>query len=262
MKQYLDLCSKVLENGIERNDRTNTGTIATFGEKMEFDLQNGFPIVTAKKTFYNAAFHELVWLLNGESNIKYLLDNNIKIWNEWADENGELGPVYGYQWRNWKNSKNKSQLDHILDCLKNNKTDRRMILSAWNWSDFEEMNLPPCHMFAQFFVRDDKYLDCQMYQRSADLFLGVPFDIILYSALTHILAKECNLEPGKFIHILGDTHIYKNHIDQVKEMLSRDTFELPTLKLNNDVSINNFKFEDIEVIDYKSNGFIKADVSV
>ena len=274
MKQYLDLLKHIKNNGVEKKDRTGTGTISVFGHQMRFNLQDGFPLVTTKKLHLRSIIHELIWFINGDTNIKYLQDNGVTIWDEWADKNGDLGPIYGYQWRNW-NSDGVDQLNDVIKSLKTNSSSRRMIVTAWNPNiipdsskSFEEnvrngkAALPPCHAFFQFYVSDNK-LSCQMYQRSADVFLGVPFNIASYSLLTHMVAQVCDLEVGDFIHTFGDTHIYLNHIEQVDLQLTREPMPLPTLKLNKEVNnIEDFKFDDIEILNYNSHPPIKGKISV
>lgn len=261
MQQYLDLLKDVLENGVDKMDRTGTGTRSVFGRQMRFDLQKGFPLMTTKKMHLKSIIHELLWFIKGDTNVKYLQDNGVRIWNEWADENGDLGPVYGAQWRNW-NNEGIDQLAEVIDKLKNNPNDRRMIVSAWNVSKIKEMHLPPCHMMFQFYVADNK-LSCMLYQRSCDMFLGVPFNIASYALLTMMIAQVCDLEVGEFIHTLGDTHIYHNHFEQVKEQLSRRPLPLPKMKINPAVKdINDFKYEDFELVDYQCYDAIKAKVAV
>ena len=262
MKQYLQLCQDVLDKGSRKDDRTNTGTISMFGYQMRFDLSKGFPLVTTKKTFFKGIVHELIWLLSGDTNIKYLLDNNVHIWDEWADENGNLGPVYGHQWRNF-NSEGIDQIKDVINRIKTNPQDRRIIVSAWNPAQIEQMALPPCHCFFQFDVTPDGKLNCMLYQRSCDMFLGVPFNIASYSLLTMMIAQVCGLEPGEFVHTLGNAHIYSNHFEQVKLQLTREPLELPTVRLNPNIkNIDDFKFEDIELIGYQSHGAIKGEVAV
>ena len=261
MKQYLDMLRYVLENGVDKMDRTGVGTRSVFGQQMRFDLSRGFPLMTTKKMHLKSIIHELLWFIKGDTNVKYLQDNGVRIWNEWADENGDLGPIYGSQWRNW-NGEGIDQLAQVVDKLKNNPNDRRMIVSAWNVSKIPEMHLPPCHMMFQFYVANGK-LSCMLYQRSCDMFLGVPFNIASYALLTMMLAQVCNLEPGEFVHTLGDTHIYHNHFEQVKEQLRRDPLPLPTMRLNPQVKdINDFKYEDFTLENYECYGAIKAQVAV
>ncbi len=261
MKQYLDMLRYVLENGVDKMDRTGVGTRSVFGQQMRFDLSRGFPLMTTKKMHLKSIIHELLWFIKGDTNVKYLQDNGVRIWNEWADENGDLGPIYGSQWRDW-NGEGIDQLAQVVDKLKNNPNDRRMIVSAWNVSKISEMRLPPCHMMFQFYVANGK-LSCMLYQRSCDMFLGVPFNIASYALLTMMLAQVCNLEPGEFVHTLGDTHIYHNHFEQVKEQLRREPLPLPTMRLNPQVKdINDFKYEDFTLENYECYGAIKAQVAV
>ncbi len=264
MKQYLDLLRHVKENGTIKHDRTGTGTKSVFGYQMRFDLQNGFPLLTTKKLHLKSIIYELLWFLKGDTNIKYLNDNGVRIWDEWADENGNLGNIYGYQWRSWPapDGKHIDQIKILIDGLKNNPDSRRHIVSAWNVSDLDKMALPPCHILFQFYVANGK-LSCQLYQRSADLFLGVPFNIASYSLLTMMIAQVCGYEPGEFIHTLGDAHIYLNHLEQVELQLTRDPRELPKMKLNPWVKdICEFKFEDFQLENYNPHPHIKGDVSV
>lgn len=264
MKQYLELCKHVLENGVKKEDRTGTGTISTFGYQMRFNLQEGFPLITTKKLHTKSIIHELLWFLKGDTNVKYLQDNGVKIWNEWADENGELGPVYGHQWRSWpaKDGSTIDQISNVVNQIKNNPDSRRLIVSAWNVADVDHMALPPCHCFFQFYVAEGK-LSCQLYQRSADVFLGVPFNIASYALLVHMMAQATNLEVGEFVHTFGDVHIYSNHIEQVKEQIQRELRPLPTLKINEDVtSIFDFSFEDFSIEGYDPHPHIKGVVSV
>jgi thymidylate synthase len=264
MQQYHDLLRHILEKGSKKEDRTGTGTISTFGYQMRFDLQEGFPVMTTKKLHLRSIIHELLWFLQGDTNVKYLKENNVTIWDEWADENGDLGPVYGYQWRSWPNADGTStdQIQNLVDLVKTNPNSRRMIVSAWNVSFIESMALPPCHCLFQFYVADNK-LSCQLYQRSADTFLGVPFNIASYALLTKMLAQVCGLEEGEFIHTFGDVHLYNNHIDQAYEQLSREPRKLPEMKMNPEVkSIFDFKYEDFELVGYDPHPHIKAAVSV
>jgi len=250
MKQYLDLMRHVRDNGTKKEDRTGTGTLSVFGHQMRFDLSKGFPVVTTKKCHLKSIIHELIWFLSGDTNIKYLQDNGVRIWNEWADEEGNLGPVYGYQWRSWPKADggHVDQIAQIIDQIKNNPDSRRIIVSAWNVGEVENMALPPCHMMFQFYVADGK-LSCQLYQRSADIFLGVPFNIASYALMTMMVAQVCGLEVGDFVHTLGDAHLYSNHLEQTDEQLSRQPYALPTMKINPDVkSIFDFKFEDFELL--------------
>lgn len=264
MKQYLDLCKHVLENGVKKEDRTGTGTISTFGYQMRFNLQEGFPLITTKKLHTKSIIHELLWFLKGDTNIKYLQENGVRIWNEWADENGELGPVYGHQWRSWPAHDGTSidQISNVIHQIKNNPDSRRLIVSAWNVADVDNMALPPCHCFFQFYVAEGK-LSCQLYQRSADVFLGVPFNIASYALLVYMLAQVTDLEVGEFVHTFGDVHIYLNHLEQVKEQLQREPRPLPVLKINKDVkSIFNFTFDDFSIENYHPHPHIKGVVSV
>jgi thymidylate synthase len=261
MQQYLDMLKYVMDNGVDKMDRTGTGTRSVFGQQMRFDLSKGFPLMTTKKMHFKSIIHELLWFIKGDTNIKYLQDNGVRIWNEWADENGDLGPVYGSQWRNW-NGEGIDQLAQAVDKLKNNPNDRRIIISAWNVGKIPEMKLPPCHMMFQFYVANNQ-LSCMLYQRSCDMFLGVPFNIASYALLTMMLAQVVGLESGEFVHILGDTHIYHSHFEQVREQLSRKPLPLSRMKINPDVTdINNFKFGDFELINYQSYDAIKAPVAV
>lgn len=274
MKQYHDLVKHVLENGNEKGDRTGTGTKSVFGHQMRFDLSEGFPMVTTKKLHLKSIIHELLWFIKGDTNIDYLTDNGVKIWNSWADENGDLGPVYGHQWRNW-NSDDIDQLKDVIETLKNNPNSRRMMISAWNPSVLPDTSksfsenvangkaaLPPCHAFFQFYVADGK-LSCQLYQRSADIFLGVPFNIASYALLTMMMAQVCGYEAGEFIHTFGDAHIYSNHFEQLELQLSRDLHPLPTMKINPNVrDILDFKFEDFTLENYNPHPHIKGAVAV
>ncbi len=264
MKQYLDLLQYVMEHGIEKSDRTGTGTKSVFGYQMRFDLQKGFPVLTTKKLHLKSIIHELLWFLKGETNIKYLQENGVRIWNEWADENGDLGPIYGYQWRNWPapNGKHIDQLANVVDSIKNNPDSRRHIVSAWNVGELENMALPPCHILFQFYVAQGK-LSCQLYQRSADIFLGVPFNIASYALLLKMMAQSCGLEDGDFILTLGDAHIYKNHYEQVQLQLSRSPMDLPRMELNPErKSIFDFVYEDFSLKNYQSHPHIKGAISV
>lgn len=264
MKQYLELCEHILKNGAKKEDRTGTGTISVFGHQMRFNLQDGFPLVTTKKIHLRSIIHELLWFIKGDTNIKYLRDNGVNIWNEWADKNGDLGPVYGYQWRSWPASSGRTidQLSNLINDIKLNPNSRRLIISAWNVGEIEKMALPPCHCFFQFYVVDNK-LSCMLYQRSADVFLGVPFNIASYALLTMMIAQVCSLEPGEFIHTLGDSHIYLNLIEQVKLQLTREPRPLPTMKINPEVKcIFDFKFEDFELTNYDPHPHIKGVVAV
>lgn len=261
MKQYLDLLNDIMVNGVDKMDRTGTGTRSVFGRQMRFNLQEGFPIVTTKKIFLKGVIYELLWMLKGDTNIAYLQDHNVHIWDEWADENGDLGPVYGAQWRNW-NSEGIDQIKELVHKLKNNPNDRRMLVSAWNPSQLEAMHLPPCHMFFQCYAAEGK-LSLVMYQRSCDSFLGVPFNIAAYSLLTMMLAQVCGLEAYEFIHFLGDTHIYSNHFEQVKLQLSREPKPLPKMLLNPEVkNLEDFTYEDFKLEGYEAWPKITAEVSV
>ena len=264
MKQYLDLMQKVLNEGQKKSDRTGTGTLSIFGHQMEFDLSDGFPLVTTKKVHLKSIVHELIWFLQGSTNISYLKENGVSIWDEWADEKGDLGPVYGAQWRSWPDGNNGTidQIQNLIQGIKTNPDSRRHIVSAWNPALVDEMALPPCHSLFQFYVANEE-LSCQLYQRSADIFLGVPFNIASYALLTHMVAHVCNLKTGKFVHTFGDAHLYLNHLDQAKLQLSRDTKILPQLKLNSEVkNIFDFKFEDIEISNYESHPSISAPIAV
>jgi len=264
MKQYIDLLEHVLKNGIKKEDRTGTGTISTFGYQMRFNLEKGFPLLTTKKLHFPSILYELLWFIKGETNISYLKTNNVRIWNEWADVNGELGPIYGYQWRSWSagDGKHIDQLKEVIGQIKNNPDSRRHIISAWNVGDLNKMALPPCHILFQFYVANGK-LSCQLYQRSADVFLGVPFNIASYSLLLLMMAKVTNLKPGEFIHTLGDTHIYQNHLEQVNVQLGRLPKKLPTIHLNPEIhSLFDFGFEDIILNNYDSHPHIKGEISV
>lgn len=264
MQQYLDLLKHVLAEGAVKTDRTGTGTQSVFGYQMRFDLQKGFPLVTTKKLHTKSIIHELLWFIKGDTNIKYLQDNGVNIWNEWADKNGNLGPVYGKQWRSWATPDGKSidQLSQVIEMIKKNPDSRRMMVSAWNVSDVGKMALPPCHALFQFYVADGK-LSCQLYQRSADIFLGVPFNIASYALLTLMVAQVCGLKPGTFVHTLGDAHIYSNHMEQVKLQLSREPHSLPDMKINPLVkSIFDFKYEDFFLSGYDPHPHIKAAVAV
>ena len=264
MKQYLDLLQHVLDHGVLKEDRTGTGTHSVFGYQMRFDLQNGFPLLTTKKLHLKSIIHELLWFLKGDTNVKYLQANGVRIWNEWADENGDLGHIYGYQWRSWPdyNGGHIDQIKEAIDTIQNNPDSRRIIVSAWNVADLPQMNLPPCHAFFQFYVANGK-LSLQLYQRSADIFLGVPFNIASYALLLMMVAQVTGLEAGDFVHTLGDAHIYNNHIEQVLEQLSREPRALPTMKLNPNVkSIFDFKYEDFELTDYNPHPHIAGKVAV
>lgn len=264
MQQYLGLLQHILDSGVHKTDRTGTGTQSVFGYQMRFDLQKGFPLVTTKKVHLKSIIHELLWFLKGETNIAYLKEHGVKIWDEWADENGELGPVYGKQWRSWegKDGKIVDQVSELIAQIKKNPDSRRLVINAWNVADLPDMALMPCHTMFQFYVAKSK-LSCQLYQRSADVFLGVPFNIASYALLTMMIAQVCDLEPGEFIHTFGDVHIYSNHMEQVKLQLSRTPFPLPTMKLNPAVkNIFDFKFEDFTLENYQCHPAIKATVAV
>ncbi len=264
MKQYHDLLTHVVSHGIKKEDRTGTGTISVFGYQMRFDLESGFPLLTTKKIHLKSVIHELLWFLSGDTNIKYLQDNGVSIWNEWADNEGNLGPVYGHQWRSWSSSNGEAidQISTLINQIKTNPDSRRLIVSAWNVGDIDNMKLPPCHTFFQFYVANGK-LSCQLYQRSADIFLGVPFNIASYALLTMMVAQVCNLKLGDFVHTLGDAHIYLNHMEQVNEQLSRSPVKLPVMKINPKVdNIFNFTFEDFELTHYEPHPAIKAPVAV
>lgn len=254
----------VLQHGVKKEDRTGTGTVSVFGYQMRFNLQDGFPLLTTKKLHTKSIIHELLWFLKGDTNIAYLKENGVKIWDEWADEKGNLGPVYGYQWRSWPTADGQyiDQITQVINQIKNNPDSRRLIVSAWNVGDVNKMKLPPCHAFFQFYVANGK-LSCQLYQRSADIFLGVPFNIASYALLTHLVAQVCNLQVGDFVHTLGDAHLYSNHLEQVNLQLTRESFSLPILKLNTKIdSIFDFKFEDIVIEDYQFHAAIKGAVAV
>lgn len=264
MKQYLDLMQHVLDHGTQKHDRTGTGTISVFGYQMRFNLQEGFPMVTTKKLHLKSIIHELIWFLSGDTNIKYLKDNGVRIWDEWADENGDLGPVYGSQWRSWPkpDGGHIDQIAQIVNSIKNNPDSRRIIVSAWNVAEVENMALPPCHAFFQFYVADGK-LSCQLYQRSADIFLGVPFNIASYALLTMMVAQVCGLQYGDFIHTLGDAHLYNNHIEQTKLQLSRAPKKLPVMEINPEVKdIFGFRYGDFTLKDYDPHPHIKGAVAV
>ncbi|NVJ71056.1 MAG: thymidylate synthase [Alphaproteobacteria bacterium] len=264
MQQYLDLIARIRREGTFKGDRTGTGTYSVFGHQMRFDLAEGFPMVTTKKLHLRSIIHELLWFIAGDTNIKYLKDNGVSIWDEWADDNGDLGPVYGHQWRSWPTPDGRTidQISALIDQIKNNPNSRRLIVSAWNVADVDNMALPPCHCLFQFYVADGK-LSCQLYQRSADVFLGVPFNIASYALLTHMMAQVCGLEAGEFIHTFGDAHLYSNHIEQADLQLSRDPLPLPKLTLNPEVkSLFDFRFEDIEITGYEAHPHIKAPVAV
>jgi thymidylate synthase len=264
MKQYLDLAQRILDEGTTKSDRTGTGTKSVFGHQMRFNLSDGFPILTTKKLHLKSIVHELLWFIAGDTNIKYLQDNGVRIWDDWADKNGDLGPVYGHQWRSWPvpNGDTVDQIKNVIHMVKNNPDSRRLIVSAWNVADVDHMALPPCHCLFQFYVADGK-LSCQLYQRSADVFLGVPFNIASYALLNMMVAQVCGLEAGDFIHTFGDAHLYLNHMEQIDLQLSRDLMVLPTMKINPDVkSIFDFKFEDFELNNYEAHPHIKGMVAV
>ncbi|MBQ9312110.1 MAG: thymidylate synthase [Bacteroidales bacterium] len=263
MRQYLDLLDYVLTNGTEKQDRTGTGTVSVFGYQMRFDLGKGFPLLTTKKLHTRSIIHELLWFLKGDTNIKYLHDNKVSIWDEWANENGDLGPIYGHQWRHWDYKEGfVDQITNVIESIKNNPDSRRLIVSAWNVPEIDKMALPPCHVMFQFYVANNK-LSLQLYQRSADIFLGVPFNIASYSILLAMVAQVTGLECGDFVHSFGDAHIYSNHIEQAKLQLTREPYPLPTLRLNPDVkNIFDFKYEDIIIENYQSHPHIKAEVAV
>ena len=264
MQQYLDLMKRVINEGTLKKDRTGTGTKSVFGHQMRFDLSKGFPCITTKKLHLKSIIHELLWFLKGDTNIQYLKENGVRIWDEWADKNGDLGHVYGYQWRSWPtpDGKHIDQIQEVIDTLKNNPNSRRIIVSAWNVGEIEQMALPPCHAFFQFYVADEK-LSCQLYQRSADIFLGVPFNIASYALLTMMIAQVCNLKLGDFVHTLGDAHIYSNHFEQTELQLSRNPKTLPSMKINTEIkNIFDFKFEDFELINYNPHPHIKGKVAV
>ena len=264
MKQYLDLLNRILEEGVEKKDRTGTGTISVFGNQMRFHLEDGFPLLTTKKLHLKSIIYELLWFLNGDTNAHYLQEHGVRIWNEWADEDGNLGHIYGYQWRSWPDYQGGhiDQITEVINQIKNNPDSRRMIVSAWNVADLNNMNLPPCHILFQFYVADGK-LSCQLYQCSADTFLGVPFNIASYSLLTMMVAQVCGLQPGDFVYTTGDTHIYLNHIEQVNLQLTREPRKLPRMVINPDVkNIFDFKYEDFQLEDYHPWDHIKGVVSV
>ena len=264
MRQYLDLMQRILDEGVEKHDRTGTGTLSVFGHQMRFDLSQGFPVVTTKKLHLRSIIHELLWFLQGDTNIRYLKENKVRIWDEWADEDGNLGPVYGKQWRSWETPSGETidQITQLVEQIKTNPDSRRLIVSAWNVADVPQMALPPCHLLFQFYVAAGK-LSCQLYQRSADVFLGVPFNIASYSLLTMMLAQVCDLQPGDFVHTFGDAHLYLNHLEQTKLQLSREPRALPTMKINPDVKdLFAFTFEDFELQDYDPHPHISAPVAV
>ena len=264
MKQYLDLLEHILQDGVEKSDRTGTGTKSVFGYQMRFDLQTGFPLMTTKKLHLKSIVYELLWFLNGETNIEYLQDHGVRIWNEWADQDGELGPVYGAQWRSWRSADgdNIDQISQVIDSIKQNPNSRRHIVNAWNVAEIDKMALPPCHLLFQFYVADGK-LSCQLYQRSADVFLGVPFNIVSYALLTQMVAQVCDLAPGDFVHTLGDAHLYLNHLEQARLQLTRQPLQLPQMKINPEVKdIFSFQYDDFELINYQAHPHIKALISI
>jgi thymidylate synthase len=264
MRQYLELLQYILDNGVQKSDRTGTGTLSVFGVQMRFKLSEGFPLLTTKKLHLKSVIYELLWFLRGESNINYLHEHGVRIWDEWADESGELGPVYGVQWRRWQSEEGRviDQISQVIERIKQDPNSRRLIVSAWNVAEIPKMALPPCHLLFQFYVVDGK-LSCQFYQRSADVFLGVPFNIASYALLTMMVAQVCNLGVGDLIQVMGDTHLYLNHLDQAKLQLTRQPFPLPTMKLNPEItSIFDFKYEDFELSNYQSHPHIKAEISV
>ncbi|MCQ2257425.1 MAG: thymidylate synthase [Bacteroidaceae bacterium] len=264
MKQYLDLLNRILKEGTKKGDRTGTGTISVFGNQMRFNLEEGFPLLTTKKLHLKSIIYELLWFLQGDTNAKWLQERGVRIWNEWADEDGNLGHIYGYQWRSWPDydGGHIDQITEVIEQIKNNPNSRRLIVSAWNVADIKNMNLPPCHILFQFYVADGK-LSCQLYQRSADTFLGVPFNIASYALLTMMMAQVCNLKPGDFVYTTGDTHLYLDHIDQANLQLTREPRKLPKMKINPEVkNIFDFKYEDFELVEYDPHPHIKATVSV
>lgn len=264
MKQYQELLQRILDTGVKKEDRTGTGTLSVFAHQMRFNLQDGFPLLTTKKLHTRSIIHELLWFLKGDTNTAYLHDNKVTIWDEWADENGDLGPIYGKQWRAWeaKDGRVIDQIGELIEQIKKTPDSRRLLVSAWNVGDLDKMALPPCHIIFQFYVANNR-LSCQLYQRSADVFLGVPFNIASYALLTHMIAQVCGLDVGEFIHTTGDTHLYLNHIEQAKLQLTRTPYKLPTLKLNESITdINDFKYEDIAIENYESHPHIKASVAV
>lgn len=264
MKQYQELLQRILDTGVKKEDRTGTGTLSVFAHQMRFNLQDGFPLLTTKKLHTKSIIHELLWFLKGDTNTAYLHDNKVTIWDEWADENGDLGPIYGKQWRAWETKDGRviDQIGELIEQIKKTPDSRRLLVSAWNVGDLDKMALPPCHIIFQFYVANNR-LSCQLYQRSADVFLGVPFNIASYALLTHMIAQVCGLGVGEFIHTTGDTHLYLNHIEQAKLQLTRTPYKLPTLKLNESITdINDFKYEDIAIENYESHPHIKASVAV
>ena len=264
MQEYLDLMKRAYDTGVQKEDRTGTGIKSVFGHQMRFDLSEAFPMVTTKKLHLKSIVHELLWFLKGSGNINYLQENGVRIWNEWADENGDLGPVYGVQWRSWQGADGRThdQIKNVIEQIKTNPNSRRLIVNAWNVGELDNMALPPCHMFFQFYVADGR-LSCQLYQRSADIFLGVPFNIASYALLTMMVAQVCGLKPGEFVHTLGDAHIYANHMDQCKLQMSREPKALPQMKINPEIkNIDDFTFEDFELVGYESHPHIKGVVAV
>lgn len=264
MEQYLSLLNDLLEKGVTKEDRTGTGTLSLFGYQMRFDLNDGFPLLTTKRMHLKSIVYELLWFLRGDSNVKYLRDHGVTIWDEWADKNGELGPVYGVQWRSWKTADSRSidQLSRVIDEIKTNANSRRLIVSAWNVGELEKMALPPCHALFQFYVAEER-LSCQLYQRSADVFLGLPFNIASYALLTMMVAQACSLRPGEFVHTLGDVHLYLNHVEQARLQLTREPYPLPQIRINPSVkSILDFSYEDFELVGYQAHPHIKAEVAV
>lgn len=267
MKQYLDLLRYVLDNGVDKKDRTGTGTRSVFGYQMRFYLKDGFPLLTTKKLHVKSIIYELLWFLQGDTNVKYLQDHGVRIWNEWADESGELGPIYGAQWRSWKTADGRTvdQISEVIEQIRTKPDSRRLIVSAWNAGELEQMSLPPCHALFQFYVANGE-LSCQLYQRSADIFLGVPFNIASYALLTMMIARVCGLQPGDFVHTFGDAHIYNNHLEQVKLQLTREPYPLPEMKINPNIkagdSIFNYHYEDFELCNYQAHPGIKAEISV
>ena len=264
MQQYLDLLTHVLDRGLNKSDRTGTGTLSVFGYQMRFDLESGFPLLTTKKLHLKSILHEMLWFLKGSTNVKYLRENSVTIWDEWADENGELGPVYGFQWRSWPKADGTTvdQISNVISSIKSNPDSRRHIVSAWNVGELDKMALPPCHLLFQFYVASDK-LSCQMYQRSCDIFIGVPFNIASYALLTLMIAQVTGLKPGEFVHTLGDAHIYLNHMEQVKLQLTRKPFPLPVMELNPEIKdISHFTFSDFTLVGYRSHPHIKGEISV
>jgi thymidylate synthase len=264
MKQYLDLLQHILNHGIEKDDRTGTGTLSVFGYQMRFHLQDGFPILTTKKLHLKSIIYELIWFISGDTNVRFLQSNGVHIWDEWADENGDLGPVYGGQWRSWKTADGRTidQITNLINMIRSNPDSRRLIVSAWNPGEVDRMALPPCHALFQFYVGQG-HLSCQLYQRSADVFLGVPFNIASYALLTLMVAQVCDLQPGEFVHTFGDVHLYRNHLEQARLQLSRQPYPLPQMKLNQAIKdIFSFSFEDFELVNYQAHPHIKAEVSV